>query len=271
KLLQELTSCLAANAISEITGILNGTTNYILTSMIRSGIPFEKALAEAQKLGYAEADPTADIEGHDACRKLCILSALAFGRHVNPDQVQTEWITKITLADVDYAQTKDYKIKLLGRTICQSGKQLAFVAPHLVPTDNPLAGVEDVFNAISVRGNAIGDAMFYGRGAGKLPTASAVVADIIDLARDMTTNRHNGWDEGAPDLITGNDNFPSRFYIRGTGSLDKAKAIFPTLTPLSRSGAPESEYAFLSPTTSKEQLDQELAPLNIQSIIRILE
>lgn len=271
-ILRPLTSCLAANEISEVTGILNGTTNYILTSMIKSGLPFETALASAQSLGYAESDPTADVEGHDACRKVCILAALAFGRHVYPDQVTTQGITNITLADVDYAQFASYKIKLLGRAIRRDdGKLLAFVAPHLVSCDNPLAGVEDVFNAITIRGNAIGDAMFYGRGAGKLPTASAVVADVIDLAKNITTDRRNAWASGDPTLVVPNDDLSARFYVRATGTQAEAKSCVPDLTPLSRSGAPADEIAFLTPAMTQTQLTQALAPLAVQSTLRLLD
>ena len=177
-ILRPLNQCLAANEIEEITGILNGTTNYILTRMIRGGLSFDAALKEAQANGYAEQDPTADIEGHDACRKICILASLAFGRHIYPRQVPAEGITGVTLSDVAWAEACGKKLKLLGRAIRQAdGRVCAYVSPHLVDVENPLAGVEDVFNAIAVKGNAIGDVMFYGRGAGKLPTASAVVAD----------------------------------------------------------------------------------------------
>ena len=202
-ILRPLTSCLAANELSQVTGILNGTTNYILTRMIKAGLTFEQALKEAQENGYAERDPSADVDGHDACRKICILAALAFGQHVYPDQVPTQGIRGVTLADVAYADSCGYKIKLLGRAIRErEGKLCAFVAPHLVPASNPLSGVEDVFNAISVTGNAIGDVMFYGRGAGKLPTASAVVADVIDIAKDLKTARCAVWGPGSRDLVS---------------------------------------------------------------------
>ncbi len=185
-IIRPITQCLAANELGEIVGILNGTPNYILTRMIRAGLPFEVALKEAQDNGYAERNPSADIEGADACRKICILSALAFGRHVYPDQVPTQGITKITLSDVAFARSGDMKIKLLGRSIRREDDKIcAYVAPHLVADESPLANVEDVFNAISVKGDAIGDVMFYGRGAGKLPTASAVVADVMDAAMHL--------------------------------------------------------------------------------------
>ena len=158
--------------------------------MIRAGLSFDAALREAQANGYAEQDPTADIEGHDACRKICILASLAFGRHIYPSQVPAEGITGVSLADIAYAGAAGKKIKLLGRAFRQNDSAVcAFVAPHLVDLENPLSGVEDVFNAIAVKGNAIGDVMFYGRGAGKLPTASAVVADVIDAAKQRDSRR----------------------------------------------------------------------------------
>ena len=215
-ILRPLTACLAANELDQITGILNGTTNYILTRMIKAGLSFDQALKEAQANGYAEQDPTADVDGHDACRKICILAALAFGQHVYPDQVPTQGIRGVTLADVAYADSCGYKIKLLGRAIREpEGKVCAFVAPHLVSCENPLAGVEDVFNAIAVTGNAVGDVMFYGRGAGKLPTASAVVADVIDIAKDTKRDHHNQWGPGAPDLVVPPDGLTSRWYVSG--------------------------------------------------------
>ena len=168
-ILHPLSQCLTANKLSEVRGILNGTTNYILTHMIGTGLSFEEALKEAQARGYAEHDPTADVEGLDACRKICILASIAFGRHVYPHQVPTKGITQVTLADVSYADAAGMKVKLLGRALRQGDKVMAYVAPHFVRDTNPLAGVEDVFNAITVRGNAIGDVMFYGRGAASCP------------------------------------------------------------------------------------------------------
>ena len=234
-ILRPLTSCLAANELTQVVGILNGTTNYILTRMIQAGLTFEQALKEAQDKGYAEKDPTADVDGHDTCRKICILAALAFGHHVYPDQVPTEGIRHVTLGDAAYADSKGYKIKLLGRAIRQpEGKVCAFVAPHLVADTAPLAGVEDVFNAIAVTGNAIGDVMFYGRGAGKLPTASAVVADVIDIAKDLKRDRHNGWASGSPDLVVSDDGLTSKWYVRAQGTMDQARLCLLYTSPSPR-------------------------------------
>ena len=166
-ILHPLTQCMAANRIDEVYGILNGTTNYILTRMVRTGAFFSDALREAQAKGYAEADPTADVEGIDAGRKTCILADLAFGHQVDPASVPMEGITKLSLRDVKIAQRAGYRIKLLGRAVrLPGGGRTGYVAPHLIPEDNPIANVEDVFNAVMVRGNATGDVMFYGRGAG---------------------------------------------------------------------------------------------------------
>ena len=270
-ILRPLTSCLAANELEQVTGILNGTTNYILTRMIRAGLTFDQALAEAQANGYAEKDPTADVDGHDACRKIYILAALAFGRHVYPDQVPTQGIRGVTLEDVAYADSVGCKIKLLGRAIRQpEGKVCAFVAPHLVPGENPLSGVEDVFNAIAVTGNAIGDVMFYGRGAGKLPTASAVVADVIDIAKDLKKDRHNGWEEGAPDLVVSTDGLRSAWYVRVQASVEQARSRCGDIQLLARSGAPAGEAAFLTAPMTEPEIREKLAGLDAGSLFRVL-
>ncbi|MCI9351692.1 MAG: homoserine dehydrogenase [Lawsonibacter sp.] len=270
-ILRPLTSCLAANELEQVTGILNGTTNYILTRMIKAGLTFDQALAEAQANGYAEKDPTADVDGHDACRKICILAALAFGRHVYPEQVSTQGIRSVTLEDVAYADSVGCKIKLLGRAIRQpGGKVCAFVAPHLVPGENPLSGVEDVFNAIAVTGNAIGDVMFYGRGAGKLPTASAVVADVIDIAKDLKKDRHNGWEEGAPDLVVSADRLASPWYVRARMSVDEAKKRCGDVQLLARGGAPAGEAAFLTAPMTEPEIAEKLAGAEVGSRFRVL-
>jgi len=269
--LRPLTNCLAGNDIQQVCGILNGTTNYILTRMIRAGLSFEQALKEAQDNGYAERDPSADIEGHDACRKICILAALSFGNHVYPDQVPTQGITAITLADVDYANSCGYKIKLLGRALrMDGGKLCAYVAPHLVSGSNPLSGVEDVFNAITITGNAVGDAMFYGRGAGKLPTASAVVGDIADIAKDVKTRKCNEWGPGSKELVQSPASLTFRWYVRANGTLEQARSVCGEITPLARGGAPAQEIAFLTEAMTQAQLEQKLAGLDVQSTIRVL-
>ena len=267
-ILRPLTTCLAANELSQITGILNGTTNYILTRMIRAGLSFEQALKEAQANGYAEQDPTADVEGHDACRKICILAALAFGQHVSPDQVPTQGISGVTLADAAYAASAGYQIKLLGRALRRdNGKICAFVAPHLVPASNPLSGVEDVFNAISVTGNALGDAMFYGRGAGKLPTASAVVADVIDIAKDLKRDHHNNWGPGSPDLVESPQQLVSPWYLRVEGDVPQNLG---QVEVLHCEGEPAGQTALLTQPRSQAQLEEKLAGAAVASLFRVL-
>ena len=255
-IIRPLSQCLAANEILEIYGILNGTTNYILTRMIRAGLTFD-----------------ADVEGHDACRKICILAAIAFGRHIYPEQVPTQGITGVTLADVDYAESAGKKIKLLGRAIRrEDGRVCAYVAPHLVDQSNPLAGVEDVFNGISVRGDAIGDVMFYGRGAGKLPTASAVVADVIDVARNMGSRKALSWEPGGEDTACGTDDLASRWYVRAKASVDGLRAALPDCKLLARreSGGEESACITAQELTRAE-LEEKLAGLEQHSLIRVLD
>lgn len=194
-IIRPIIQCLAANEISEIIGILNGTTNFILTKMIKEGMSFEDALEMAQKLGYAERDPSADVDGIDACRKIAILSSLAFGTHVPPELINTEGIRNITLTDVKYAEKWGGVIKLIGRVVKrEDGTVLPAVYPAFIPHFSQLSSVDDVFNAILVRGDAIGDVMFYGRGAGKLPTASAVVADVVDCVKHIKSRKYLYWE-----------------------------------------------------------------------------
>ena len=271
-ILRPLNQCLAANEIEEITGILNGTTNYILTRMIRGGLSFDAALKEAQANGYAEQDPTADIEGHDACRKICILASLAFGRHIYPRQVPAEGITGVTLSDVAWAESCGKKLKLLGRAIRQAdGRVCAYVSPHLVDVENPLAGVEDVFNAIAVKGNAIGDVMFYGRGAGKLPTASAVVADVIDAAKHRDEKKRVFWAEGGEDTTVSPDGLASAWYVRGSGDAGAVQAALPGARLLARADAPAGEFALLTGPMTRPELDGKLACVKPLSVFRVLD
>ena len=212
--LRPLFQCLAGNQIQEIVGILNGTTNYILTRMVKGGVTFAEALKEAQSKGYAEANPAADVEGLDAGRKICILSDLAWGREVRPEDISIQGISHLDLKDVDIASKAGYRVKLLGRALrLEDGRQAAYVAPHLVPEDCPIAPVDDVFNAIMIRGNAEGDVMFYGRGAGDLPTASAVMGDVLDALAHRAKRRDLGWSESAP-LIRQEQDLPLFWYLR---------------------------------------------------------
>ncbi len=198
-IIRPLHKCLAANDITEIAGILNGTTNFILTKMINENMDFDTALKMAQELGYAEKDPTADVEGHDACRKICILSSLVFGKHVYPENVYTKGITKVSLEDVKYAEKYGAAVKLIASVKrLADGRILPSVMPTLVPVDNLISGVNDVFNAVLVCGDGIDRAMFYGRGAGMLPTASAVLGDVIEeLRTEGTTDVAQTWEDSA--------------------------------------------------------------------------
>lgn len=190
-IIRPLHKCLAANVILEIKGILNGTTNYILTRMEHAGIEFDAALKEAQAHGYAEQNPTADIAGIDACRKIAILASIATGEFIDSRQIHTEGITSVTTADMAYARALNSKVKLLGHFRRGNGRQFQLlVAPMLVSSNQPLTAADDVFNAVQVEGNALGTAMFYGRGAGKMPTASAVVADVIECAMHLGKTPH---------------------------------------------------------------------------------
>lgn len=270
-ILHPLSQCLTANQLSEVRGILNGTTNYILTHMIGVGISFEEALKEAQERGYAEHDPTADVEGIDACRKICILADIAFGHHVSPSQVPTKGITQITLADVAYASAAGMRIKLLGRAIRQpDGRVMAYVAPHLVAESNPLAGVDDVFNAITVRGNAIGDVMFYGRGAGKLPTASAVVADVIEVAQHRRMRPNLTWTQGAADYAIGPETLKSQWYLRLEGTAKDLVGLGP-VTLLGRAGAQSDEVGLITEPMNQVELEKRLRGRKVLGVIRVLD
>lgn len=270
-IIRPLSSCLAANEITEIYGILNGTTNYILTKMIKEGLSFDKALAQAQELGYAEADPTADVEGFDACRKICILASLTFGRHIYPRQVPTTGITGVTDRDVSMAEAAGMKIKLLGRAIRQEdGKVVAYVAPHLLPDDHQLSGVEDVFNGIVVCGDAIGDVMFYGRGAGKLPTASAVSADIIDAVNHKARRNENmNWSAGGPDVVGAFEDLPMRWYLRTDERDVRIGTVLGDVTLLHCADFPEETGILTEPMTRRE-LDRKLEDLRALSCLPIL-
>lgn len=221
-IIRPLNECLTADKILEITGILNGTTNFILTKMSKKGRNFEDVLKKAQELGYAEKDPTADIEGHDACRKIAILSSLAFGKTANFEKIHTEGITKITKRDFEYAKELDCEIKLVGTSKRLENGISAMVAPIMLKKNHPLSTVDGVFNAIFVKGNMLGDTMYYGSGAGSLPTASAVVSDVIDAIRHMGENVHIDWEDEELDILELKD-VPVYGFIRMSGDLKTIK------------------------------------------------
>ena len=216
-IIRPLNSSLTADEIIEITGILNGTTNYILSQMTHEGIDFDTALKEAQEKGYAERNPEADVEGYDACRKIAILTSLASGCQVDYEDIYTEGITKVTAEDIKYARKMGRAIKLLATTKKQNGRFFAMVAPFLINELHPLYSVNDVFNAIFAKGNVLGDVMFYGSGAGKLPTASAVVADVVDAAKHLHRNIMTFWSSQKLELTDLSD-AKRRFFVRVKGN-----------------------------------------------------
>lgn len=217
-IIRPLRTCLSADVIDEITGILNGTTNYILTKMIDEGLEFDDVLKDAQQKGYAERNPEADVEGHDACRKIAILSSLAYGKRVDFTDVYTEGITRITSADILYAKAMKKTIKLLAFSRKDGEQVTAMVAPYLVGKEDPLSGVNGVFNAIFVHGNMLGDAMFYGQGAGKEATASAVVGDVIEEAQVLGRGVVSEWAPQKQEIMNVSGT-KKRFFVRVKGNL----------------------------------------------------
>ena len=267
-IIRPLRQCLTANRLQSVCGILNGTTNYMLTKMSTQGLSFDKALAEAQQNGYAEADPSADIDGVDAGRKLAILATLAFGSEIRPDGIPTEGIRAVTAADVAYARTAGYAVKLLARAVRQDDCINTVVAPHFVPESSVLYPVSDVFNAISICGDAIGEVMFYGRGAGKLPTASAVVADVIDAARHRDNRRFLGVLPNGTIKTGGLDAYS--WFVR----LEKSDlTAFPNTRLLVRSDAPAGEIGLITTPMSRAALLEAVGQSGgkLLSAVRVLE
>ena len=215
-IIRALNSSLTADRIDEVTGILNGTTNYMLTKMFFESADYDEVLKEAQEKGYAERNPEADVEGHDACRKIAILTSLIAGQHVDFETIHTEGITKVTTEDMKYAKKMNMAIKLLASSKREGESFSAIVAPMLLSKNHPLCNVNDVFNAIFVRGNMLGDAMFYGSGAGKLPTASAVVADVVDAAKHLHRTVVTRWESNTLELVP-NADAKRRFFVRNRG------------------------------------------------------
>ena len=247
-IIRPISQCLAANEVGEIAGILNGTTNFILTKMNRDGLGFSEALKLAQELGYAERDPSADIEGADACRKICILASLAFGTHVYPESVTTEGITKITPADMGYAKTWGGVIKLIGQVKqLENGKIHIMVAPMFVSRDSQLSNVDDEFNGILVRGDATGDVVFYGKGAGKLPTASAVVADVIDCVKHFKARKYLFWEDAKPDYVASIDEVPQDVFLRVNGRNSSKSCCEDSDTVFHQAEAAFEETGFAAP------------------------
>lgn len=271
-IIRPLNQSLTADEIEEITGILNGTTNYILTKMSEEGIDFDTALAEAQSRGYAERNPAADVEGHDACRKIAILSSLAFGMQVDYEDIYTEGITKITDVDIRYAKALGARIKLFASSVKENDQVYAMVAPVMIRPNHPLYSVNDVFNGIFVKGNVIGDVMFYGSGAGKLPTASAVVADVVDVAKHLNKNIWTIWSSKKL-VLTEIKNVHQRFFVRLAGNSpeikEKVRNLFGEVEEVVAEGV-SGEYAFITKSISEQELSDKKSQLSeVLSVIRV--
>lgn len=267
--------CLAANEVIEIAGILNGTTNFILTKMIHDNVSFNEALKMAQELGYAERDPSADIDGDDACRKICILASLAYGKHVYPESVHVVGIRDIDIKDVKYAKECDCVIKLIGRVKKLNDVKLEIeVEPMLISNNSQLAGVEDVFNGILVRGDSTGDVVFYGKGAGKLPTASAVVADIIECVKHFDTRKYLFWDDSDEQYIKDYNEYETSLYVRvsynSTCTCDCINEIKKQLEVskfIDLCHSEENEIAFITKKSKFKNINESLKKLENSGIV----
>ena len=267
-IIRPINQCLAANEITEIYGILNGTTNYILTRMIKAGLTFDAALKEAQALGYAEANPTADIQGDDACRKICILSALAFGFHVYPDMVRIEGIQHIAPEDIAFGDAIGRRIKLLGRSKrVENGQIYVSVAPYLISDKSPLATIDGVFNGIVVKGDAVDEVMFYGRGAGKMPTASAIVADVIDAVKHNRARKWMDWTEAKPERIADCRKVSHEYFVRIHADkpelvYEQAKTLFDGINVITGANVSIFDGGFTVPAIPEGELFDKLEQLD---------
>lgn len=261
--IRPLYTSLAGEEIEEITGILNGTTNYILTKMDKNGDTFENALREAQDLGYAERNPEADVEGHDTCRKIAILTAMAAGHEVNYEHIYTEGITNITDVDFAYAESLRTSIKLLGSSRLEQGAAHAFVAPVMIGMDHPLYSVSDVYNGILVKGNMLGTSMFYGSGAGKLPTASAVIADIIEALNNEDQHVELGWDEESLKIYP-METMSFRYFVRIKGiaskRLKEVEEVFGTVEAIELDHM--DEFAVVTESMTEKEYDNRAKKLS---------
>lgn len=259
-IIRPINQCITADEIQEINGILNGTTNFILTKMAEDGADFGDVLKEAQELGYAEKDPTADVEGYDACRKIAILTSLAYGKQVDYEDIYTEGITKITAADFKYAEKMNAAIKIFGTSKKIGDHVYAMVAPQVVGHDHPLYSVNGVFNAISVTGNMLGDVMFYGAGAGKLPTASAVVADVVAAVKHQGEHVPITWSSDKLD-ITPLDEMENRFFVRvGGEEREKAAGVFGEVQMIDAGIA--GECGFVTPVMKEKEFSEKVKALD---------
>lgn len=270
-IIRPLNYSLTAEKIESITGILNGTTNYILSKMEKEGADFDAVLKRAQEKGYAERNPEADVEGYDACRKIAILSSLMLGENVDYRKVYTEGITKITATDFAYAKEMDMSIKLLAMSKEVGDETLAMVAPFMISADHPLHMVNGVFNAVFVHGNMLGDSMYYGKGAGKLPTASAVVSDVIDCARHIGKVIMCFWDATDAKLMNVEEAENKFFFRVKSGNEDKVKAVFGEVKSVKLSGMDEEEAFVTSLMKEKDFAEkyEKIADICVGNRIRV--
>lgn len=267
-IIRPILSCLTADKIEEIAGILNGTTNYMLTRMEQGGVAFDDVLKEAQARGYAELHPEADIEGWDACRKIAILTSLAYEKQVDFEDIPTEGITKITAEDILYANKIDRTIKLIGQSWLHEGQVYAMVSPMLIEADHPLAPVRDVFNAIFVHGNMVDDVMFYGKGAGSLPTASAVAADVVDCVKHLGRNVKINWSDEK--LALGDiGGFERKFFVRVSDDTpsEKIAELFGDVEMIEMPGL--KEKAFITGMMKESAFDKAAEKVELKSRIRM--
>ena len=269
-IIRPLYQCLAGNEISSVTGILNGTTNYILTKMFKEGVSFSEALSDAQTKGYAEKNPDADVKGHDACRKIAILTSLVYGKNVDYKKINTLGITDVDSCDVSYAEKLGSVLKLIGQSEIIDGKVYSSVEPALLKRNHPLSNIEDVFNGILVNGNAIGDVMFYGRGAGKLPTASAVVADIIDAIRNKDGSEKYFWEEADEDFVAPYGEIKSSYLVRIEGTFDKVK-IEKVFGDVETCVIKDGEFAIITPFVKNCELEEILKEFKVIKKIKVIK
>lgn len=270
-IIRPINECVTGDVIQEISGILNGTTNYILSKMTSEGSDFASVLKDAQDKGYAEKNPEADVEGYDACRKIAILTSLAYGKQVDFEDIYTEGITKITDVDIKYAKTLGASIKIFGSSKNVDGKIYAKVAPVMIASDHPLYMVNDVFNGIFVKGNMVGDLMFYGSGAGKLPTASAVVGDVVAAAKNLNTTVPMIWESEKLEIADIKD-ASQRFFVRLSGNKaaneSKVAEVFGKVQVVDAGIV--DEYAFITDEVKEGDFAKKAEELgNVVSRIRV--
>ena len=265
-IIRPLNTCLTADEIEEITGILNGTTNYMMTKMADEGAEFDDVLKDAQDKGYAEKDPTADIEGHDPCRKIAILTSLVAGQQIDFEDIHCEGITKISATDIKYAKAMGRSIKLLASSKKVNDSYSCMVAPFLLDASHPLCGVNGVFNAVFLKGNVLGDAMFYGSGAGKLPTASAVVADVVDMTKNKNVNLDVEWKAKKLDIVDYKDS-KNAFFVRTNSDKTEVEKVFGKVSYIE--SVCQGEYGFTTEIMTEGEFEDKSSKINVINRVRL--